>query len=444
MTDEVQSQLAEGLHEQFDLTLLHESPENPRSVTDERFDALKYSLSKDEEMMPARPIIATVDGEIVCGNIRHRALGELGRATAPVFIKRFETNAQKREWMLRDNQEYGEWVPAELAALIAAQREEGADLSLLGFDDAETDSLLRLHDSLGDEPPEEEEPPASEPLTKAGEIWELGPHRLAVGSALDSDLVHRLLAASPLAPKLLVTDPPFGVNLEMEWRDDAGFNSERFLGAKDVKPAVRGRKPSSPAETSYLRDSPGGVSDDVRADWSEAYELVPSLRVALVWHADRHIVPVITGLERIGFRFVQQIIWDKEVLVLSRTIYHFRHEPASLFVRYQDGEPAPRFYGKQDQHTIWAAVSPKRLGSASDEDKLAHPTQKPMLLFETPIRNHLARGECAYDPFVGSGTAIMAANRSDRVCLGVELNPAYADIAIERFTNATGIDAVRA
>ena len=125
------------------LALLHESPVNPRSISDERFDALKHALEADPDMMRARPIIATTEGEVVCGNMRLRALKDMGWTEAPVFVAKLDDN-RRREWMLRDNQEYGDWVPDELAALIAEHAAADADMTLLGFGDEKIDSLLAL------------------------------------------------------------------------------------------------------------------------------------------------------------------------------------------------------------------------------------------------------------------------------------------------------------
>jgi hypothetical protein len=127
---------------------LHESEDNPREISDERFDALKYALAKDPDMMQARPIIATPDGEVVCGNMRLRALRDLGWTEAPVFTKSL-SDAQKREWMLRDNQEYGDWVPDQLADLLARHRDEDGDMALLGFGERQMDGMLKMHDSDG-------------------------------------------------------------------------------------------------------------------------------------------------------------------------------------------------------------------------------------------------------------------------------------------------------
>jgi DNA modification methylase len=161
------------------------------------------------------------------------------------------------------------------------------------------------------------------------------------------------------------------------------------------------------------------ISGDTRADWSEAFQLVPSLQIAYVWHASKFTREVLDGLLRIGFLHHQQIIWDKGRTVLTRTLYWFQHEPCR-FVRKRN---AP-WYGKAGENsTIWASPSPKFIMGGSDEEKHDHPTQKPVELMRRPILNHLKRGEAAYDPFPGSGTTLAAAELTERVCYSLEMDP---------------------
>ena len=177
------------------------------------------------------------------------------------------------------------------------------------------------------------------------------------------------------------------------------------------------------------------VSNDTRADWSEAYGLVPSLAVGYVWHADTHTVAVAEGLRRIGFEPVCQVIWDKELFAMGRSWYHWAHEPCWVVRRRDVTVP---FLGERNQSTIWRVRSPKMIMGGSDEEKLDHPAQKPALLFEIPIRNHLARGGIVYDPFLGSGTTLVAAEALGRRCYGVELEPRFVQQAIERWQALTG------
>jgi DNA modification methylase len=159
----------------------------------------------------------------------------------------------------------------------------------------------------------------------------------------------------------MVTDPPYGIELDSEWRDRAGLNGH------------------GPAEPSYMKKRTKGhtetvISGDTRADWSEAFELVPSLEVAYVWHASKFTREVLDGLLRIGFVHHQQIIWNKGRTVLTRTHYWFQHEPA-WYVRKKN---APWFGKAGENSTIWDSPSPKFIMGGSDEDKYDHPTQKPV------------------------------------------------------------------
>jgi DNA modification methylase len=214
----------------------------------------------------------------------------------------------------------------------------------------------------------------------------------------------------------MVTDPPYGIELDSEWRDRTGLNGH------------------GPAEPSYMKKRTQGhtgttISGDTRADWSEAFELVPSLQVAYDWHASKFTREVLDGLLRIGFLHHQQIIWDKGRTVLTRTLYWFQHEPA-WFVRKKNSP----WYGKAGENsTIWAAPSPKFIFNNSPEEKHDHPTQKPVELMRRPILNHLKRGEAIYDPFLGSGTTLAAAELTERICHGIELDPKYVDVIVQRW-----------
>ncbi len=182
------------------------------------------------------------------------------------------------------------------------------------------------------------------------------------------------------------------------------------------------------------------ISGDTRVDWSEAFVLVPSPQVGYVWHAGVHAAEVAAGLERIGFDIVAQVIWDKGLFAIGRSWYHWSHEPC--WVVRKRGATVP-FRGSRDQATIWCAPSPKMIMAGSTERKEDHPTQKPLVLFETPIRNHLWPGEAVYDPFLGSGTCLIAAERLGARCYGIELAPVYMDVALRRYERFAGVEAVR-
>jgi DNA modification methylase len=364
------------------------------------------------------PMLARSNGEVVDGHLRLKAARKLSLAEIPVILCDEWTPAQVKAFRLMVNRSvmWADWDDELLALELQEIQESDFDLSLTGFDPGEVDNLL----ALDDEEKANATPPLPEtPVSQSGDIWLLGPHRVLCGDATDPDEVARLLGERK--PRLLVTDPPYGIELDSEWRDKAGLN-----GLGRAEPSYLKKRTAGHTETS--------ISGDTRADWSEAFELVPSLEAAYVWHASKFTREVLDGLLRIGFLHHQQIIWNKGRTVLTRTLYWFAHEPC-WFVRKKN---AP-WYGKAGQNsTIWDAPSPKFIMGSSDEDKYDHPTQKPIELMRKPILNHLRRGELVYDPFLGSGTTLAAAELTERVCFGLELDPKYVDVVVGRWQQLTG------
>ena len=192
-------------------------------------------------------------------------------------------------------------------------------------------------------------------------------------------------------------------------------------------------------EEQYLKKRTQGhtettISGDTRADWSGAFTLVPSLEVAYVWHASKFTSEVLDGLLRVGFLHFQQIIWNKGRAVLTRTPYWYQHEPC-WFVRKKN---APWFEKPGENSAIWDSPSPKFIRGGSDEDKFDRPTQEPIELMRRPMLHHTRRGELVYEPFLGSGTALAAAELRERVCYGMELDPKYVDVVIQRWQTLSG------
>ncbi len=315
---------------------------------------------------------------------------------------------------------WADWDEELLALELQEIQESDFDLSLTGFDPGEIDKLLVLED----EEKANAAPPLPEtPVSRAGDLWILGSHRVLCSDCTSAEVVAKLLGDRK--PRLMVTDPPYGIELDSEWRDRAGLNGHGAAGPSYMKKCTKGH-----AETT--------ISGDTRADWSEAFGLVPSLEVAYVWHASKFTREVLDGLLKLGFVHHQQIIWNKGRTVLTRTLYWFQHEPC-WFVRKKN---APWFGKAGENSTIWDSPSPKFIMGGSEEDKYDHPTQKPVELMRRPILNHLRRGELVYEPFLGSGTTLAAAELTERVCYGIELDPKYVDVVIQRWQGLTGKKAV--
>lgn len=413
---------------QTKLADLRENPANPRRINPDRLNALKRSLEADPDMLRARPLIALPDGTVICGNMRLRAARELGWKTIPTVTADLDP-ARINLWTLRDNQEYGEWEDDNVADILAHLAADGIDLALTGFPEDEIDRLLNdlaNNHSNGEDPDPGPGEPPTEPRSKPGDIYQLGPHRLMCASCEDPEAVTELLAGAQ--PRMLLTDPPYGVQLDNEWRDRAGLNGH------------------VPAEPSYMRERTPDhqattMSGDTRADWADAYALVPSLEYGLVWHASAHCHEVANGLERIGWELVQQIIWTKPMLVLSRQLYHWQHEPA--FLTRKRGAKIPWHGGTKNQTTVWESASPKQIVARAHLDPetdgpVNHPSQKPIVLYTRPLRNHLKRGAAFYEPFAGSGSAIVAAEQTGRVCYAMEIDPRYCDVIRDRYEALTG------
>ncbi len=389
---------------------------NSRKIPDRAVDKVAASI---REFGWRQSIVVDKDDIIICGHTRLLAAKKLGLQQVPVHVADNLTPTQVRAYRLMDNRSH-EDTDWDLDLLGPELEELGAldfDLSLTGFDQHEIDRFLADSDL---EDRANEAPPVPDiPVTRPGDLWLCGKHRILCADATSPEAVARLLGER--RPRLMATDPPYGIELDSEWRDRAGLNGY------------------GPAEPSYMKRRTAGhtetkISGDTRADWSEAFALVPSLEVIYAWHASVHTSEVLAGLLRIGFLYPQQIIWNKGRTVLTRTHYWYQHEPC-WYVRKKN---AP-WYGKAGQNaTIWDAVSPKFIFSGSDEEKFDHPTQKPVELMRRPILNHTRRGELVYEPFLGSGTTLAAAELTARVCCAMELDPKYVDVSILRWQSLVG------
>lgn len=235
-----------------------------------------------------------------------------------------------------------------------------------------------------------------------GDIWQLGKHRLACGDATDPALVRKLLGREK--PRLMVTDPPYGVGYDPEWRAKALDKAQGAIGK---------------------------VLNDDRNDWRDAWALFPG-DIVYCWHAALHSSATQASLEAAGFRVRSHIVWDKCRLIISRGHYHWRHEPCWYAVRKLK---TANWQGDRKQTTVWP-IKHRR-------SETGHGTQKPVECMLRPMLNHTLQGDAVYDPFVGSGTTIIAAEMSGRRCFAIELSPEYVGLAIARWEQHTGRKAKR-
>ena len=233
------------------------------------------------------------------------------------------------------------------------------------------------------------------------------------GDATTSQDATRLLAKQQ-HPILMVTDPPYGVDLEPEWREQAGLNLRTRQGGK--------------------------IANDNRIDWSVAWALFPG-DVVYLWHAGIHAGEVARGLESCGFEIRSQIVWVKQHFAISRGAYHWRHEPCWYAVR--KGQRGC-WRGDRKQTTVWEVANLNPFGGevVAENELTGHSTQKPVEIMRRPLLNHARLGEACYDPFLGSGSTLIAAETCSRICYGMEIDPQYVDVAVLRWQRFTGKQAV--
>ena len=354
------------------------------------------------------PCLVAEDGELIAGHGRVLAATQLGLTEAPVIVLGHLTEAQRRAYRIADNKltELGTWNEALLSAELNDLLAEDYDLSLIGFDDGELQALLACDGETegGAHKAEDDVPePPEDPITRPGDLWVLGKHRLLCGDSTVATDVERVL--NGVKPLLLISDPPYGVKYDPSWRNQAGAAKTKRTGK---------------------------VLNDDRADWREAWSLFPG-DVAYVWHGALHAATVAESLEACGFNIRSQIIWAKDRLVLSRGDYHWQHEPCWYAVR---AKGQGHWAGDRKQTTLW------QIASKDQDATTVHGTQKPVECMRRPILNNSSPGQAIYEPFMGSGTTLIAAETTARVCYGIELNPAYVDVSVERWQVFTGQRAV--
>lgn len=350
------------------------------------------------------PLLVGEGGVLIAGHGRLAAARQLALREVPVISVHGLSETQQRQLMLADNRIAlnAGWDLDMLRLELTELKTMGADLGLLGFSKGELARALTPA-SFSGLTDEDALPPLSETVvTRPGDIWVCGAHRLICGDSTDLAVVSVLLGGA--RPALMVTDPPYGVSYDPAWRHRAGVNAS-------------------------LRT--GKVENDGRADWSEAWALFPG-NIAYVWHGALHAATVAQSLEGQGFSIRAQIIWAKERLVIGRGDYHWQHEPCWYAVRARGN-----WTGDRKQTTLWS------ISSREQDADTVHGTQKPIECMRRPMLNNASPGEAIYDPFLGSGTSLIAAESVGRICFAVELAPAYVDVAVRRWQAFSGRVAVR-
>lgn len=380
---------------------------NARTHSDDQVAQIAASIA---EFGFTNPILAGSDGVIVAGHGRLAAAQKLGLDVVPVVVLDHLTPTQRRALVIADNRiaENARWDDAMLRIEIAALQDDDYDLSLTGFDADALAELMAGDESDGqgqtddDAMPEMPETPVSRP----GDVWLLGGHRLFCGDSTVADSYDRLLDGAPV--DMVFTDPPYNVNYansakdKMRGKDRAILNDNLGDGFYDFLLA---------ALTPTIAHCRGGIY--VAMSSSELDVLQAAFRAA-------------------GGKWSTFIIWAKNTFTLGRADYQRQYEP----ILYGWPEGAQRHWcGDRDQGDVWNIRKPQK----ND----LHPTMKPVELVERAIRNSSRPGNVVLDPFGGSGTTLIAAEKSGRLARLIELDPKYVDVMVRRWQGWTGKQASR-
>lgn len=366
-----------------------------------------------------QPIVVDEEMVIIAGHTRLMAAQQLGLKKVPVHVATGLTQAQVKAYRLADNRthEEAEWDEELLAIELGELEEQGFELELTGFDAIELERLLEDDSPEGSSKGEDDVPEVKEEaISKKGDLWLLGGHRLLCGDSTSEEDVRRLFEGQKA--QLFSTDPPYLVD---------------YTGA----------------------DRPGGVGKD----WSESYNEVDikdadkffssvfSLAQKLLkenaawycWHAHKRAALIEKVWEKLGVINHQQIIWVKPAAVHSYSYYPWRHEPC-LMGWHQGHKPK---HDGNNEHGITSVWELDWEGKAR-AGKTEHPTQKPVEIFAIPMRKHTKEGEICYEPFSGSGSQIIAGEKCHRRVYAMEVSPPFVDAAVRRWEKYTGKKAILA
>ena len=382
---------------------------NPRRIGDEEMESLTRSI---RQFGLVDPIIARrEDKTVIGGHQRLVAARRLGHKSVPVIYVDLPAE-QARLLNLALNKIAGSWDETLLARLLADLRQApGVDMSLSGFGEDEMAKLLRSLDAREKREKEEDfdlgaalEEATRKPMSQAGDMWLLGDHRLLCGDSAQAATAERLMNGT--VARLLITDPPYGVGYETSGRNPRWKKRGRPIANDDL-------------------------GDGMEAFWSAAFMAWPVEGDVYVFSPSGPMNLMLQrAVEAAGIPHRQWLIWVKDRLVLGRSHYHYRHE----HILY-GWKGKTSWNGSRKEDSVWECLRP----SASPQ----HPTMKPLPLLERAIENSSQPGDVVLDNFLGSGSTLVACERTGRVCYGAELDMVYVDVTVRRWEAFTGQKARR-
>ena len=374
---------------------------NARTHSEEQIQLIRSSL---REFGFINPVIIDNENGIIAGHGRVIAARREGITKIPCVKVDHLTEAQKKAYILADNRlaELSEWDEEMLRIEIEQLNNLDFDVDLLGFDLTEYFTEDINEEELSEED-EYNEPLPEEPISKLGDIYQLGEHRLMCGDSTNADNVQALMGG--VLADMLITDPPYNV-------DYHGGTSERLTIKNDKQGDTQFR--------AFLADA-----------FNCADKFMKPGAVFYIWHADSEGFNFRAACRECGWTVRQCLIWKKSSLVIGRQDYQWQHEPC--LYGWKDGA-GHLWASDRKQTTILEFDKPKK----ND----VHPTMKPVKLFDYQIRNNTKEKDVVLDLFGGSGTSIIACEQNGRICYTMELDPRYVDVIIDRWEKLTGEKAV--
>lgn len=385
---------------------------NPRKISAAAVDKVAASI---KEFGFRQPIVVDREGVIIVGHTRLLAARKLGLDVVPVHVAENLTPAQARAYRLLDNRSHDEttWDEALLGPELLDLKGMELDLSLTGFDVREIDTAIaaatqreEVIDVAAPEPPKN-------PVSVAGDLWLLGRHRLLCGDSTSVVDVKRLCGSRRAV--LVATDPPYAVS----------YKGGEHPGPKATK--NERDKNWSDQYWDVIENAPQFFKLFIQTAINQA--ALPNA-AWYIWHASARQSDLESAMRACGFQVHQQIIWFKSRAVLTYSHFMWQHEPC-FYGWIKGKQPARR--PPADARSVWQIESKIEDGVTG-----VHPTQKPIEIFARPIQYHTVPGDLIYEPFAGSGTAVVAAEQLGRTCCAMEISPAFVDVIIERWQKLTG------
>jgi DNA modification methylase len=396
--------------ETVEISRLYCSPSNPRSND----AAVPHVAASLRRFGWQQPIVARRTGEVIAGNTRLKAALSLGMTEVPVWW--FDgSDLDAVAFSVADNQLHtkSQWDEPALAALLEQLKAEDS-LDGVGFSEDDLDALVaklreeeHVDKDLDDDGPDE--PPAVA-TAKLGDLWVLGDHTLLCGDSTSLADVRKVMDGDKAA--LVATDPPYLVDYTGERPNDSGKDWTATYREIDIE------------------DADGFF----RAVFTNVLDVLGPKGAIYCWHAHKRCGDIQRIWRDLGILDHQQIIWVKPTPVFGRVYWHFRHEPCVMGWRQGD---KPEHDGVHDHDSVWECDWD---GKARSVDS-GHPMCKPVELFTRPMKKHTSVGDIVFEPFSGSGSQIIAAERTGRRCRAIEISPPFVDVAIRRWEKATGQEA---